>query len=62
VAALARACAADFGFAAINALIVRAVGRGADATRATQTGQLSWNLAAVVIALVLVLALLAMRA
>jgi NADH-quinone oxidoreductase subunit L len=62
VTALARACAADFGFAAINALIVRAVGRGADAARATQTGQLSWNLAAVVIALVLVLALLAMRA
>lgn len=61
VAVIGRASAADFGFVAVNAFIVRMVERGIEVARATQTGQLNWNMTGVIVALVIVLAWLAMR-
>jgi NADH-quinone oxidoreductase subunit L len=48
----------SFGFEAINRGIVLATQNGAEALRATQTGLLSWNILAIVAALIVVLIVL----
>jgi NADH-quinone oxidoreductase subunit L len=55
---LSRAAGADFGFAALNAAIVRAVRRLAARLSVTQTGQLNWNMLGIAGGLAIVLALL----
>jgi NADH-quinone oxidoreductase subunit L len=47
-----------FGFEALNRWVVTVVQNGAETLRVTQTGALSWNVAYLVIALLLVLAIL----
>jgi NADH-quinone oxidoreductase subunit L len=51
-----RITAQDFGFEWLNARIVNATRRAADALRAMQTGQLNWNMVGIVGGLVLMLA------
>lgn len=53
-----RLASKDFGFEWFNAQIVNGTVRLAQAARATQTGQLNWNMAGIVGGLVFVLALL----
>jgi len=53
------AARADFGFARLNARVAGAIRRAATATRATQTGQLNWNVVGIAAALAVVLAALA---
>jgi NADH-quinone oxidoreductase subunit L len=55
---LSRAAAADFGFAGLNAAIVRGVRSLAERLSVTQTGQLNWNMLGIAGGLVIVLALL----
>jgi NADH-quinone oxidoreductase subunit L len=56
---LSDAAAADFGFAWLNQIIIRAARGVAEGLAVTQTGQLNWNVLGIVGALVIVLALLA---
>lgn len=56
---LARAAGTGFGFEAINARIVAGAQATASALQATQTGQLNWNVAGIVLGLAAVLILLA---
>jgi NADH-quinone oxidoreductase subunit L len=53
---LERVTAQDFGFEWLNARIVSGTRRAAHALRATQTGELNWNMVGIVGGLVLVLA------
>jgi len=55
---LARAAAADFGFAWLNAAIVRAVRSVSEGLSVAQTGQLNWNVLGIAGGLAIVLALL----
>jgi hypothetical protein len=55
---LSRAAEAGFGFEAINHGVVSAVQRGAEVLRGTQTGILGWNIAGIVLGLVVILLLL----
>jgi len=56
---LGHAAAADFGFEWLNQRIAGLAGRAATALRATQTGQLNWNMAGLAGGLMIVLAILA---
>jgi NADH-quinone oxidoreductase subunit L len=56
---LARAATNSFGFEAINRGVVRVTQNTAEALRMTQTGLLSWNVAGIVIGLIVVLIVLA---
>jgi NADH-quinone oxidoreductase subunit L len=53
-----RWAAADFGFEWVNRQVVNVTRRSADALRTAQTGELSWNMAGIASALVLILAIL----
>jgi len=55
-----RAAEAGFGFEAINRGIANAVQGAGEGLRATQTGVLNWNIAAIVMAVIAVLAALAL--
>jgi NADH-quinone oxidoreductase subunit L len=55
---LSRAAETGFGFEAINHSVVSAVQRGAEVLRGTQTGVLGWNIAGIVLGLVVILLLL----
>ena len=48
----------SFGFEPVNRFVVSLVSNGAEKLRATQTGQLNWNILAIVGALLVVLAAL----
>ncbi len=54
-----RAAEAGFGFEAINSAVIKAVQGAGEGLRATQTGILNWNIAAIVIAVIAVLAAVA---
>ncbi|MCS7221424.1 MAG: NADH-quinone oxidoreductase subunit L [Anaerolineae bacterium] len=54
---IARAAAADFGFEQVNRHVVSWTQTAATALRATQTGQLNWNMVGIVGGLVIVLAI-----
>lgn len=54
----ARAARADFGFEWVNHQVVGLIERTGGALRATQTGQLNWNMVGIVGGLVIVLAIL----
>jgi NADH-quinone oxidoreductase subunit L len=54
------AAANSFGFEAINRAIVNATSRLAESLRVTQTGILNWNVLAIIVGLVTVLAILAL--
>jgi len=56
------AAANSFGFEAVNRAIVKGTQSSAEAMRATQTGLLNWNVFAIMIGLVIVLAILALGA
>lgn len=56
---LARAATAGFGFERFNARVVAGAQAAASALQTTQTGQLNWNLAGIVLGLAGVLILLA---
>lgn len=55
---LTRAAGADFGFEALNHNLVRLARQTATALRATQTGQLNWNVAGIAGGLIIVLTFL----
>jgi len=59
---LTRWAAADFGFAWLNDRITRAAESSAEALRHSQTGQLNWNVAQLVLGLIIVLAVAAVGA
>jgi hypothetical protein len=50
-----RAAEAGFGFEAVNRGVVKAVQGAGEGLRATQTGILNWNIAAIVLAVIAVL-------
>ncbi len=52
----------SFGFEAINRAVVKVTGEAAEDLRGTQTGWLNWNVLAIVIGLVVVIAILALGA
>jgi len=55
-----RAAEAGFGFEAINQGVIKAVQGAGEGLRATQTGILNWNIAAIVLAVIAVLAAVAL--
>ena len=59
---LGNAATADFGFEWVNNVVVGATRGMAGSLRKTQTGQLNWNVAAVIGGLVIILVLLVTRA
>ncbi len=60
LAGLGKAAANSFGFEAVNRAVVAVTQDSAEKLRSTQTGMLSWNVAYLVAALIVVLAILAL--
>jgi NADH-quinone oxidoreductase subunit L len=59
---LSKAAVSSFGFEWINRAVVNVTQAGAEALRYTQTGLLNWNVAGILLGLIVVLAVLAMGA
>ncbi len=59
---LAKAATNRFGFESLNQTIVRLTQNGSEALRTTQTGELSWNVFAILCGLIIVLAILLLGA
>ena len=59
---LGKAATDSFGFEAINRGVVNGVQASAESLRATQTGVLNWNIASILIGLIVVLLILVMGA
>jgi hypothetical protein len=59
---LGKAATDSFGFEAINRGVVNGVQSSAESLRGTQTGLLNWNIAAILIGLIVVLVILVMGA
>jgi NADH-quinone oxidoreductase subunit L len=62
LAGVGKAAAASFGFEDINRAVVNSAQSAGEGLRATQTGLLHWNVAELLLAMIIVLALLAIGA
>lgn len=60
LAGLNKAAADSFGFEAVNQAVVGGIQNAAERLRTTQTGLLNWNVAALLVAMVVILAILAL--